>query len=246
VERGMSDYVSDVTGTVSGHRRAPERTAPQRRTAVVQVLAGFAVGAATSVGALGAFAPLMRGDALRGLLVVALLLAGAALAVWAPFRLRGWPAAVSGCVAAGGLRMASELDMVSGSDVLTAAAAMAAGFAFGGVLSAVTSIVPLVRGLTSAALVVGLVAGAWGLPEPYVAAGIAIVVGVLAALWVSPPGAVTLAIAPMAALLLAAVLSAVVVRGFGSYPTLAFALVGPVLVGLVGWWLTGSEITERR
>src|SRR5690606_37140008 len=175
-----------------------------------------------------------------------LLLTGAALAIWAPYRLRGWPAAVCGCVAAGALRLAVELDVIASSDAVIAAAALGAGFALGGVLSAVTPTAPVVRALTSAMLVAGLVAGSWGLPEPYVAAGIAIVAGVLAAMWVAPPGDVTLAIAPMAALLLAAVLSAVVVRGFGGSATLVFLLVGPILVGLVAWWLTGPDITQRR
>ncbi|MGH3727366.1 MAG: hypothetical protein ACRDTU_01285 [Micromonosporaceae bacterium] len=242
----MSEHVSDVTESAGRRRRKPEPDTVGRRTAVVQILAGFAVGAAISVGALGAFAPLLRGDVVRGLVVVALLLTGAALAVWAPFRLRGWPAAVSGCVIAGGLRLITELDVVPASDALTAAAAMAAGFAVGGVLSALTPVAALVRGLTAATLVAGLVTGAWGYPEPYVAAGIAVVAGVLAALWVRPPGAVTLAMAPMAALLLAAVLSAVVVRGFGTSATLVFVLVGPVLVGVVGCWLTSPGVTERQ
>lgn len=245
----MSEYVGDVTEPVRGHRRQPDQEAV-RRTGAVQVVAGFVAGAAASVGTLGAFTLLLRGDLGRGLLVVALLLTGAALAVWAPFRLRGWPAAVSGAVLSGVLRAVAEFDLVAPSDGLTAASAMAGGFAVGGVLSAVTGVVPPVRGLTSAALVVGLVTGTWGLPAPYLAAALAVVFGVLAALWVRPPGPVTLAMAPLAALLLAAVLAAVVVRGFGGYPTLAFVLVGPALVGLVAWWLTstrtGEEFTERR
>ncbi|MGH3750626.1 MAG: hypothetical protein ACRDT8_24910, partial [Micromonosporaceae bacterium] len=212
-----------------------------------QGAAALAVGGAASHGGVNALSPLLRGENVRGVLVLGLLILGGGLAVWAPFRLRGWPAALCGSLAATVITFVIELQLAPGAgNVLTATATLAAGFALGGVLSASVGAPALARGLTVAGLTAGLTLGMWGAPLTHVLGVAAVVLSGIAARQTPPPGWVPVALAPLAVLLAAVLLGCVLVGGPEGYGFVLFIFLGSAIAGAAAWWLGAPQPRSER
>ena len=241
--------MSETVVEPSSRSEAESRSQPtvSRARLALQIAAAVFVGAAVSAGGFGAFAPLLRGDTLRGLIVIALLVVGGALAVWAPFRLRGWPAALCGALAAGLVQLITGLGLVAADgDAVAAAEGMAAGFAFGGVLAAMTHLPGTGRAGLAAGFTAGLLLGTWSYALPYVPVVLAMILAGVAATSAQPPGWVTLGLAPLAALMTAVLLAGVVAQSFGLVAFLPFLVIGPVIAGVGAWWLTPKVTTPSH
>lgn len=226
---------------------------------VLQTLAALAVGALTSQGVLPAFGDLLDGEVLRGSLMTALLAAGAATAIWGPFRIRGWRAALLGALAmALMLGVVHVLRVGLPGDALLGVLALAAGLAVGGVVSAAAAAARRERALATGALTLGLMhgAGLYLLPytllggggpgvlfttalAPYLAVGFAVLAAGLAVARVRRPARITLEAGPLLAVLLAALLAIVVLSRVSLGPLAGPAawVLLPVLAGLLAWWL---------
>ncbi|MQA26462.1 MAG: hypothetical protein GEU94_13560 [Micromonosporaceae bacterium] len=230
----------------------------------MQTLAALTVGALASQGVLPAFGGLLGGDALRGSLMTALLAAGAATAIWGPFRIRGWRAALLGALAIAlvlGLVHVLRVGLFGGA--VPGALALAAGFTVGGVVSAAAAAARRERALVTGALTLGLMHGAglyalphnllvgagliaagqavffWAGVAPYLAVALAVPAAGLAVARVRRPARITLEAGPLLAVLLAALLAIVLLPrvSLGPLGGLLASVLLPVLAGLLAWWL---------
>ena len=241
----------------------------QRRGPVLQTLAALAVGAYAADGARRALAPLAQGTPVRGLLLLVVLLIGGGLALWAPYRLRGWRAALAGSlVISVGLAAIHLADTGIPIDVLQGIQVLAAGFTIGGVVAAAGAAQVRERALVTGGLAGGLLfgaqlyvlpfvvltsdfgvaAGGWYLKSEavlqYLAAGFAVLGSALAVVRVAPSGQVNLTAAPLVVLVVAVLVATAVL---GGTPGLVLVwLLVPVLIGAAAWWLTPAALMRSR
>ena len=222
------------------HQPRHAHAAPRSDAApVLQTLAALAAAALAAQGVLRPFAEFTRAETMRGSLMAALLIAAAATAIWGPFRIRGWRAALAGAAA---LTAALAVNLIAPGEILIAVEVLAAGLAVGGAMAAALASARREQALITAALTAGLLYGpplAYGpvgtlaTGVPFAVAGLALATAALAMARVRRPVLVTVEAAPLGAVLAATVLASGLLR-VSDWLLLGVPVIA--LAGALAWW----------